>query len=266
MPALIDRLRGKRVGVALSSAFFGFYGHTGFMKALAARGLRPTALAGTSAGAIVAAFAARDGGLDRLEGTLAGLRRRDFWDPGLPRGTGLLKGERFGALLARHLPAERFEDLDTPLVVVSTDLVHRRRRVDTTGPLAPSVLASCALPLMFRAVELDGRPHVDGGLLDKVPVRALLERHPLDVLLVHLLPSASLTGPFPRDPWRFVNAALDLVRDDAWRLQAAWAETQGVEVIGVETHLPRLGPFRLGKGLAVVAEAEAKVGAVLDAP
>ncbi|MCB9548856.1 MAG: hypothetical protein H6706_23880, partial [Myxococcales bacterium] len=108
--------------------------------------------------------------------------------------------------------------------------------------------------------------HVDGGLLDKVPVRALLERHPLDVLLVHLLPSASLTGPFPRDPWRFVNAALDLVRDDAWRLQAAWAEAQGVEVIGVETHLPRLGPFRLGKGLAVVAEAEAKVGAVLDAP
>ncbi|MEZ4467749.1 MAG: patatin-like phospholipase family protein [bacterium] len=177
------------------------------------------------------------------------------------------EGRAVRALLARHLPAERFEDLDTPLVVVNTDLVHRCRRVDTTGPAgAVRSLASCALPLMFRAVELDGRPHVDGGLLDKVPVRAPGAPAPLDVLLVHLLPSASLSGPFPRDPWRFVNAALDLVRDDAWRLQAAWAETQGVEVIGIETALPRLGPFRLGRGPAVVNEAEAKVGAVLDAP
>jgi predicted acylesterase/phospholipase RssA len=96
---------------------------------------------------------------------------------------------------------------------------------------------------------------VDGGLLDKVPVRTLIERHEIDTLLVHLLPSASLHKPFPRRPFGFLNAALDLARQDNFEQQVAWAEAKGVRVVVIEQHLTRLGPFRLQHGPGVIAAA-----------
>jgi NTE family protein len=246
-----------RVGVALSSSYFGFFGHTGFMQAVFAAGIEPIAISGASAGAMTAAFAGVDGGLERFIDLISGLKRRDFWDPGVARTGpfGLLKGARFRQLLEDHLPVTTFEACQRPIITVSTNLARRTRHVDTTGPLAEAVLASCALPLMFHAVMRDGEPHVDGGLLDKVPVRALIERHEIDTLLVHLLPSASLHKPFPRRPFGFLNAALDLARQDNFEQQVAWAEAKGVRVVVIEQHLTRLGPFRLQHGPGVIAAA-----------
>ncbi len=261
-----EHLRGRRVGVALSSAFFGFFGHTGFVRALLTAGVRPVLYGGASAGAMVAAAAAA-GQLDRFGDVALGLKRRDFWDPGVPFGAppGLLRGRRFAALLERHLPA-RFDECETPLVTVSTNLSRRRRHVDTSGSLPEAVLASCSLPILFKPVRRAGELHVDGGLVDKVPLRAMLEAHPVDVLVVYLIPSSSLSKPWARDPWRFLDQALDLVRDDAWRHQAALAEARGVEVQVLEGPRGRLSPFSLGAAPEVMAEAEALTTAWLAEP
>lgn len=247
-----------RVGIALSSSYFGFFGHTGFMNAAFAAGIEPVAISGASAGAMVAAFSGVDGGLETFTALICGLKRRDFWDPGVTRKGpfGVLKGGRFLRLLEDHLPVATFEECTRPVITISTNLARRCRHVDTTGPLAPAVMASCALPMMFHAVMRDGEPHVDGGLLDKVPLRALIERHRVDTVLVHLLPSASLHGPFPRNPLGFLNAALDLARQDNFEQQLAWAEAKGVRVIVIEQQLTRLGPFRLKYGRGVIESAQ----------
>lgn len=265
---MTSSLRGRRVGVALSSSYFGFFGHSGFMRALFAAGVEPVAISGASAGAMVAAFCGVDGGLDRFTDLICGLKRRDFWDPGLPwQGPlGLLKGRRFRQLLEDHLPVTTFEACTRAILTVSVNLTKRCRHVDTTGPLAEAVLASCALPMMFHAVSRGGDLHVDGGLLDKVPLRALIERHPVDTVLVHLLPSRTLERSFPRSPLGFLNAALDLARQDSFEQQRAWAEARGVEVIVIEQHLTRLGPLRLRYGADVIAAAEAGARIALDDP
>ncbi len=263
--SLAERLRGKRVGVALSSAFFGFYGHTGFLLGLRRAGIEPTLLSGTSAGAMSAAFGAA-GALDTLREVLGTLQRKHFWDPVLPFGRppGLLRGRRFLELLEAHLPVRDFEDCLTPLLTVSTNISRRARHVDTSGPIAPAVLASCALPLLFRPVERGGELHVDGGLLDKVPVRAMIEAAELDALLIHLLPSSGLTRPVARDPWRFMDQALDWVREDAWRQQAALAEARGIEVHVVTTRPPRLNPWRLSRGREAIEVSEREAYAALS--
>ena len=56
--SLIERLKGRRVGVVLSAGYFGFYGHAGFVDGLLEHGIVPSAWAGTSAGGMIAAFAA----------------------------------------------------------------------------------------------------------------------------------------------------------------------------------------------------------------
>lgn len=266
---LRDHLHDRRVGVALSSAFFGFFAHTGFLRALADAGVRPAAYSGTSAGALAAAFAASGRPLDEVEAILRGLRRRDFWDPSTPRGRplGLLRGRKFAALLDRHLPVAAFEECATPLLTVSTNLDRRARHVDQRGPIAPAVLASCALPILFQPVVRDGEHHVDGGLLDKVPLRALLDAHPdLDCVLVHLIPSHGLSKPTPRAPWKLLDHALDWVRDDGWRQQLDYARATGREVWVVETPPTTVGPFRLELGGAAIEAGRAATAAALAGP
>ncbi len=213
------------------------------------------------------AAAAGAGRIDAFADVALGLRRRDFWDPGLPFGAppGLLRGRRFSALLERHLPP-RFEDCTTPVVTVSTNLTRRRRHVDTAGALPEAVHASCALPLLFRPVRREGDLHADGGLIDKVPLRALVETHTIDVCVTYLIPSSSLSKPWARDPWRFLDQALDLVRDDAWRHQAALVGARGVDLQILTGPPGRLSPFSLGAAPAVMDEARRLTAAWLAEP
>lgn len=254
---LAEHLRGRRFGVALSSAFFGFYAHNGFARAFERAGLQPALWGGASAGALVAAFAAADA-LDALDEVLGTLRRKDFWDPAPSRRrpVGLLKGAQFAALIDRHLPVPTFEACRTPLLTVSTSLSRRSRHIDTQGPLAPAVLASCALPVLFRPIMREGELHLDGGLFDKAPLRAMVRHAELDALVVHLIPSSGLRKPVARAPWKFLDQALDWVRADSFQLQAELAEALGVEVYVIEQAPPkeaRPNPFRLDRGAAAMA-------------
>lgn len=263
---LADRLRGERVGVALSSAFFGFYGHAGFCRALAARGIAPVGWSGASAGAMVAAFAAARA-VDRLPPVFAGLKRQDFWDPTrfVGRPPGLLRGHKFRDLLAAHLPYRTFEECPDGLVTVATDLTRGARHVDRSGALVPAVWASCALPILFRPVERGGALHADGGIVDKLPIAALIDHVEVDVLLAHHIPTRGVGARLPTTPGRFVERMLDIAREDGWRHQAALAEARGIEVIVIGSgDLPRVDPFRLGRGLAAMRAAEDGVGARLD--
>ena len=110
---LADSLKNKRVGLALSGGFFGFFHHAGVLEALDELGIRPARLTGTSAGALVASMYAAGLEPNEVRRELLSVRRGDFWDPQLPftrRGFGLLAGYRMSAELSRVLPVHRFED------------------------------------------------------------------------------------------------------------------------------------------------------------
>jgi NTE family protein len=48
------------------------------------------------------------------------------------------------------------------------------------------IIASCSIPVVFPAVQKDGRKYYDGGLYDNVPVRPLVEGGCTDVIVIHL--------------------------------------------------------------------------------
>ncbi len=225
------------------------------MSALAAEGISPTAIGGSSAGALTGAFAA----CERLESfipILKGLRRKDFWDPGLPGGRpwGLLRGRKLQTLLVDTLGTSTFETCQVHLLTVSTNLETGRRHIDTTGPIVPAVAASCALPFLFRAVVRDGDRHIDGGIIDKVPIEAMIERFELDALLVHFIPSKRVSEPAPKGPRKFMDWALDISRDSNWQTQASLAEALGVKVYVVSSPNAKLGPFSMKRGAGVIEE------------
>jgi NTE family protein len=268
---LAEALAGRRVGLVLSAGFFGFFGHAGFLSGLLASGLQPAAYAGTSAGGLVGAYAASGMPPPALEALLLGLTRKRFWDQDVLGGLldaarggtgamGLLRGQRFRALLLSTLPVRTFEECPTPLVLVAADVRNARSVSLTHGELATAVHATCAYPGLFRPVELDGGLLWDGGLVDKAPAVALVRHLPfaLDAVLVHFLPTrgdAALGGPLAYA--KGMAAGVAALRRSHLELQLALLSAEGLDVYLVVSDLPSVSPRHLEQG-TLAAEAGRK--------
>ncbi len=223
MRTLRDWLAEKPFTLVMSSGFFGFFAHAGVVSVLEEHRLRPARIAGSSAGALVGALWGAGVPAARIREELLGLRRADFWDLG--PGLGLLRGRLFRALLERSLPVRTFEESPVPLALSVWDLLAMRTVVLDSGPLAPAIHASCALPVLFHPVRHAGRFYADGGIADRPGLAGVSGS---ERVLHHHLTS--------RSPWR---------RKDSPVLRAP--ERPELEAIALDG-LPRLGPFRLGLG------------------
>jgi NTE family protein len=221
-PTLRDWLREAPYTLVLSSGFFGFFAHAGAVSVLEEEGLLPARVCGSSAGALVGALWAAGVPAARIREELLALRREHFWDPG--PGLGLLRGALFRARVEAILPAPSFEECRWPVALSAYDVLARRTAVLRSGPLAPAVHASCAVPILFHPVRIGVRIYLDGGVRDR---HGLAGRSEGERALHHHLTS--------RSPWR---------RRDSPALRVP--DLPGLHAVALE-EIPRLGPFRLDR-------------------
>jgi NTE family protein len=246
-PTLRDWLGQGPYTLALSSGFFGFFAHAGFLSVLEEEGLLPERLCGSSAGALVGGLFAAGLPATRIREALLGLRREDFWDP--RPGLGLLRGARFRARLEALLPVRTFEECSRPLAISAWDPLARETVVLSRGPLAPAIQASGSVPFLFQPVRIGGRWLFDGGMADRhglagAPPLGATGRPPPRVLYHHIT---------SRSPWR---------RQDSPALQIP--DRPGLVAVALQG-LPRLGPFRLERGAEALALAAEGTRAALAA-
>jgi NTE family protein len=236
---LREWLREGPFALAMSSGFFSFYAHTGFLTALEDAGLTPSRISGSSAGALVGAAWA--GGVDapRLAAELERLERRDFWDPAM--GAGLLRGRLFRERMEGMLAFPTFGACRVPVAVSVFDVLRRRTDVLDKGALAPAVCASCAVPFLFHPVRIGGRAYLDGGILDRPGLEGMPASEPR--LLFHHIAS--------RSPWR--------------RAEEPIPTRPGMLAFVIEG-LPRSGPFRLHEGRRAYRVAREATERALDLP
>jgi predicted acylesterase/phospholipase RssA len=76
-----------------------------------------------------------------------------------------------------------FSSLLIPMFVVTTDMETGEAVTLSSGDLVQAVLASSALPILLPPVVVDGRPLVDGGLSQNIPVKAARELGAVRVLV-----------------------------------------------------------------------------------
>ncbi len=120
--------------------------------------------------------------------TLARIVRRcdHIYDPGPLR-----------SLIRTLCPLADLADAPIPVHVVTTDLDLGLARWWTRGPAHELLYASACLPGLFPPVVIDGRRHVDGGVLEPVPVQRAVDT---DASVVYLL--GQNFGPGEDDPPR----------------------------------------------------------------
>jgi NTE family protein len=97
------------------------------------------------------------------------------------------------------VPARRFSDLSVPLTVTTVDLDSGELVLfgmgAATAPLIDVLCASCALPLYYPPVMLNGRRYADGGLRAVLPLEPAAELEVELVLAVDVGPRFDLPQP-----------------------------------------------------------------------
>lgn len=161
-----------RIGLVLSGGGARGIAHLGVLAALEEANIRPAALSGTSAGAIIAAlYAAGNSPLEikRLVQDTAffGISHLLLGKPGVFNMDG------FRNLLAEHLRGTKFEDLPIQLFITATNLSTAKAQCFTSGPLIEPILASACLPVIFEPVTIGPYQYVDGGVVDNFPLEPL---------------------------------------------------------------------------------------------
>ena len=168
---LARRLAGRAVGLVLSGGGARGLAHIGVVDELRRAGIAIDRVGGTSMGAVIAGLVAL--GADPADMVEIARRElvlgRPFGDVTWPRH-GLVRGVRLTASLGRVFGAARIEEQRTPLFTVSVDLVAAERVVHRRGPIADAVALSVRLPGIVPPQRVGDRLHVDGGVLDNLPI------------------------------------------------------------------------------------------------
>jgi NTE family protein/lysophospholipid hydrolase len=162
-------LTGRAVGIALGGGFARGIAHAGVFRAFADAGIAIDAVGGTSMGAVVGAQYARGWDSDVIVSeTSAGYE--DALSDLTFRSAPHHAGKKFSSAISRLTGDVQIEDLRLPYFCVSANLNRAALKIHTEGSLTKAVLASTRAPGIFPPIIYDGELHVDGGVLNNVPV------------------------------------------------------------------------------------------------
>lgn len=229
--------RPYRLGLALSGGGARGFAHAGALKAIEEAGLKIDAIAGVSAGSIVAVLYAAGVTPDNI---LRLFSERGFSDfASLQLGSGGLFGiEKFKNFIMRAIGGERnLENLNIPTYIGVTDLEHGEAREFHSGPIGPRMMASCSIPIVFKPVKIDGTYYVDGGVLRNHP--AWILRDKCDTLIGVNVSPMRLTSK--------CNTLLGVaLRSYSMMLKANQAEDMALCDVSVQTpEISHYSPFNL---------------------
>jgi NTE family protein len=137
-----------------------------------------------------------------------------------PSWLGLATNYRLEQFLERMTSVKRFEELQKPLAIATTDINAGLPVYHCGGPLVPPLRASCAYPGLFVPIQFEGRTLVDGFLTALVPVEGALLLGAEVVIAVYL--EAGAVGE-PRTFTDVLSRSFNIIQKHAdleWRQHA----------------------------------------------
>ncbi|MFC2136048.1 patatin-like phospholipase family protein [Bacteroidota bacterium] len=176
----------KKIGLALGAGGARGLAHIVCLEAFEELGIKPSIISGTSIGAMVGAPYASGISAQQMRDAVKELvfsKNTKFWeihkksdimkmfnffDPDYKVG-GMIKGEKMIKFIHDHMKIDKFEDLQVPLKIVTTNYWNKEEIVFEKGDLLKAIKASYSLPGMFIPVEINGQLLMDGGLVNPLP-------------------------------------------------------------------------------------------------
>ena len=177
---------GDGYALSLTPGFFRFYSEIGCLHALDdANLLKPVCISGASAGALVGGFLAAGMSPKDMKKPVFSIKQDDIWD--VSCGFGLLRGQLVQNILERELPVKEFSECVIPFGCTAYSIFEARTKIIQSGDMATAIRASACFPVMFQPVDIDGYPHIDGGVFDRAGIMGLPFIPPKSGLVVNVV-------------------------------------------------------------------------------
>jgi NTE family protein len=193
----------------------------GMLRALVERGLRPDLVLGTSVGALNGALYAADpdSAVERLTALWMDFESHSPFEGSLIEQAGTIArnwthlhgNHRLRRLILQQLPVRTFEELEIPFACVAASIEDAGARWFDHGDLIEPLLASTAVPGLLPPVEIDDRHHLDGGLVDPIPVDRAVELGATCIMVLQVGRIEQALAP-PKRPWEVASVAFEIAR------------------------------------------------------
>jgi len=168
----------QTIGLALGSGGTRGYAIIPIIQRLEKEGIKIAAVSGSSVGALMGAYYALHGEMDSLLRIIKKTSKRDWLrlvDPNNPKKS-LVKGVKIRKFMVDNFFGDStFNDTRVPLLICATDFMRQKPAYITRGKIIDAVMASICIPGVFPPYRMGSTPYIDGGVLDAVPTKPLLE-------------------------------------------------------------------------------------------
>ncbi len=185
----VDLRTEQRLGLALGGGGALGAAHVGVLQVLRERGITPSIVAGTSAGAVIgAAYAARFDPYE-LESLVLRAEWGTFGAVSMIPGLGVLDTVGLRKTIDHVGGGDRnIEDLPIRYAAVATDVASHAAVVLDAGSVVDAMCASIAVPGIFRPKKHRGLLMVDGGMVQNLPLETAFGMGADHVIGVRLAP------------------------------------------------------------------------------
>ncbi len=102
---------------------------------------------------------------------------------------GFIKGNKLHNFLEKYLGNKTYSDIKLPLKIIASDVKRKESKVLDKGLLVDAIMASCAMPGVFRPFKFKEDILLDGGVISPLPTEPLFKMGVKKIIAVNVTPS-----------------------------------------------------------------------------
>ena len=166
-------LKSKSIGLVFSGGGSKGLAHAGVIKYLEEKNIKPTQMAGTSAGSIVGALYSWGKTPEEILEFFKSIYLF-HWKHFTFKKAGLIDSESFRSYFYSIFNDAVLSDLKIPIQITATDMVRGKLKIFSPNTkIVDAILASSSFPGIFSPYEIERSVYSDGGILNHFPTDIL---------------------------------------------------------------------------------------------
>lgn len=243
------------VGLALGGGMARGCAHVGVLREFEKHQIPIDLLVGTSVGSLIGGAYAAGLTPDQIEQLALKIRWSDLGRPTVSL-LGFYNSERTEDYVRKKFPVTEFEKTRLPFGAVATDIQNGKMVIFTEGSLPLAIRASCAMPVFYTPVMVNGRMMVDGGLVGHIPA-SVTRVMGADIVVAVDVNSQHLPIPPPTNLFTIMSQSLSVMGRSAVNYLYADAD------VIIRPQIENVRPDDLSKAAEMISAGEAAARRVI---
>lgn len=243
------------VGLALGGGMARGCAHVGVLREFEKHQIPIDLLVGTSVGSLIGGAYAAGLTPDQIEQLALKIRWSDLGRPTVSL-LGFYNSERTEDYVRKNFPVTEFEKTRLPFGAVATDIQNGKMVIFTEGSLPLAIRASCAMPVFYTPVMVNGRMMVDGGLVGHIPA-SVTRVMGADIVVAVDVNSQHLPIPPPTNLFTIMSQSLSVMGRSAVNYLYADAD------VIIRPQIENVRPDDLSKAAEMISAGEAAARRVI---